>query len=188
MNLNNMDLCSMNLNNVDLNSVELDNVDLGSMELDSVELNNMNLSSVDLDSVDLNNVDLYNSVIPDSLASQPDTSTNRHHNRTMPFSNDRKEERVKKVNERIIEVIGVLVTIQIAEKHTVTAEKEEREIMEGEFCECRPLGFVIGLPFALLSLVFCPVGAVIWLLGNVGVCLVKFPIRVLTWFIEKIPC
>ncbi|XP_027911948.1 signaling peptide TAXIMIN 2-like [Vigna unguiculata] len=77
--------------------------------------------------------------------------------------------------------------------------------MEGEFCECRPLGFVIGLPFALLSLVFCPVGAIIWLLGsimsclcpcwkgcgelsNVGVSLVKFPIRVLRWFIEKIPC
>ncbi|KAK7342389.1 hypothetical protein VNO80_25339 [Phaseolus coccineus] len=77
--------------------------------------------------------------------------------------------------------------------------------MEGEFCECRPLGFVIGLPFAVISLVFCPVGAIIWLLGsimsclcpcckgcgelrNVGVSLVKFPIRVLRWFIEGIPC
>ncbi|ESW04766.1 hypothetical protein PHAVU_011G123800 [Phaseolus vulgaris] len=77
--------------------------------------------------------------------------------------------------------------------------------MEGEFCECRPLGFVIGLPFALISLVFCPVGAIIWFLGsimsclcpcckgcgelrNVGVSLVKFPIRVLRWFIEGIPC
>ncbi|RDX93816.1 hypothetical protein CR513_23875, partial [Mucuna pruriens] len=76
--------------------------------------------------------------------------------------------------------------------------------MEGEFCECRPLGFVIGSPFALLSLLFCPVGAIICLLGsilslcpccegcremgNVGVGLVKLPIRVLRWFIERIPC
>ncbi|KAL2328177.1 hypothetical protein Fmac_021604 [Flemingia macrophylla] len=74
--------------------------------------------------------------------------------------------------------------------------------MEGEFCECRPLAFVIGSPFALLSLLFCPIGAIIWLLGSIlsclcpccgefatmGVCLVKLPIRVLRWFIDKIPC
>ncbi|XP_027348189.1 uncharacterized protein LOC113859676 [Abrus precatorius] len=77
--------------------------------------------------------------------------------------------------------------------------------MEDEFCECRPLGFLIGLPFSLASLLLCLVGAFIWLfgstlsclcpcciwcaeLGNVGVSLVKLPIGVLKWFIRKIPC
>ncbi|XP_061355047.1 signaling peptide TAXIMIN 2-like [Gastrolobium bilobum] len=77
--------------------------------------------------------------------------------------------------------------------------------MEDEFCECRPLGFLVGLPFALVSLVLSLVGAIIWLLGsissclcpcciccaelsNVGMSLVKLPGRVLRWFISKIPC
>ena len=63
--------------------------------------------------------------------------------------------------------ILLLLQIQIAEKHTPIRQslQRERKSMEGEFCECRPLGFVIGLPFALISLVFCPVGAIIWFLG-----------------------
>ncbi|TKY48895.1 hypothetical protein E2542_SST26317 [Spatholobus suberectus] len=39
--------------------------------------------------------------------------------------------------------------------------------MEEEGCECRPLGFLLGLPFALLALILSLVGAVIWVLGYI---------------------
>ncbi|XP_028792972.1 signaling peptide TAXIMIN 2-like [Neltuma alba] len=72
-------------------------------------------------------------------------------------------------------------------------------------CECRPLGFLIGLPFALASLLLSLVGAVIWIIGSVLSCLcpccicfaalanfamglIKLPIQVMQWFIDKIPC
>ncbi|XP_004487196.1 signaling peptide TAXIMIN 2 [Cicer arietinum] len=77
--------------------------------------------------------------------------------------------------------------------------------MEEEGCECRPLGFLIGLPFALLALILSLLGAVIWLFGsilsclcpcciccaglaNLAVSLVKLPVRVLRWFTHQIPC
>ncbi|PWA72756.1 hypothetical protein CTI12_AA267430 [Artemisia annua] len=70
---------------------------------------------------------------------------------------------------------------------------------------CRPLGFLIGLPFALIALVFSVVGAVIWVIGSVISCLcpccccfaglanlavdlIKLPIKVIRWFTEQIPC
>jgi hypothetical protein len=39
-------------------------------------------------------------------------------------------------------------------------------------CQCRPLGLLIGLPFAALALVLSLVGAVVWILGCAPVCAV----------------
>ncbi|KAF9589403.1 hypothetical protein IFM89_026479 [Coptis chinensis] len=70
---------------------------------------------------------------------------------------------------------------------------------------CRPLGFLIGLPFALVALIISVLGAIIWILGtvisclcpcccccaglaNFAVSLIKLPISIIRWFIDQIPC
>ncbi|XP_027172875.1 uncharacterized protein LOC113772473 [Coffea eugenioides] len=71
--------------------------------------------------------------------------------------------------------------------------------------KCRPLGFLISLPFALLSLILSLVGAVVWVIGsflncicpccicctgfvNMAVSLVKLPVKIIRWFTDQIPC
>ncbi|XP_031503530.1 signaling peptide TAXIMIN 2-like [Nymphaea colorata] len=71
--------------------------------------------------------------------------------------------------------------------------------------ECRPLGFLIGLPFAFLSLLLALVGAVVWIIGTAISCLcpccacfawlaslavhlLKIPLNVIRFFIDLIPC
>lgn len=58
--------------------------------------------------------------------------------------------------------LHIHISKSISEENTAL-----RDIMGEEGCECRPLGFLIGLPFALLALILSLVGAVIWVFGYV---------------------
>ncbi|KAF8714305.1 hypothetical protein HU200_027766 [Digitaria exilis] len=94
------------------------------------------------------------------------------------------------------------------------SEPEEEETMCCCDGDCRPLGWLLGLPFALLAVLVSLVGAIIWIIGlikKIGWCrlpiscicpcclcvtvllevaveLVKAPLHVMTWFTSKIPC
>ncbi|KAF3671632.1 hypothetical protein T459_05066 [Capsicum annuum] len=49
------------------------------------------------------------------------------------------------------------------------SEKEEKDRIESSEKElkCRPIAFLLGLPFALISLVIAFIGVIIWIIGFV---------------------
>lgn len=72
-------------------------------------------------------------------------------------------------------------------------------------CDCRPLGFLIGLPFMLVAFLLSLIGMVLWIIATLlacccpcGICcagilnlalsLIKAPIKVIRWFTKQIPC
>ncbi|KAK1425389.1 hypothetical protein QVD17_20741 [Tagetes erecta] len=72
-------------------------------------------------------------------------------------------------------------------------------------CNCRPIGFLLGLPFALVSFLLSIVGVFVWTVGLLLTCicpcclcvtvivafalkLIKAPFHVMRWFTSKIPC
>ncbi|CAK9883017.1 unnamed protein product [Sphagnum jensenii] len=71
--------------------------------------------------------------------------------------------------------------------------------------DCKPFGFLLGLPFMLLAFAFTLVGVVLWIitaplacccpclicftvLAKVALTLIKAPVSVMRWFSRKVPC
>ncbi|KAH9574613.1 hypothetical protein CY35_01G067300 [Sphagnum magellanicum] len=71
--------------------------------------------------------------------------------------------------------------------------------------DCRPLGFLLGLPFMLVAFILTLVGILLWIitaplacccpcllcftiLAELAISLIKAPFTVIRWFTRQIPC
>ncbi|OIT28799.1 PREDICTED: uncharacterized protein LOC109212198 [Nicotiana attenuata] len=99
-----------------------------------------------------------------------------------------KSEEITKENDQVI-IPPKTVTIESDKEENPAAENKNKEKIadEGtnqstevftlqikqseEKTKCRPIAFLLGLPFALISLVIAFVGCIIWILGLILTCI-----------------
>nr|XP_009804635.1 PREDICTED: uncharacterized protein LOC104249835 [Nicotiana sylvestris] len=113
-----------------------------------------------------------------------------------------KSEEIEKENDQVI-IPPKTVTIEKTSRrkygsiYSTIKQSEERT-------KCRPIAFLLGLPFALISLVIAFVGCIIWILGlmltcicpccfcvtilvEMALCLVNAPFAFFQYITDKIP-
>ncbi|XP_057531251.1 signaling peptide TAXIMIN 2-like [Amaranthus tricolor] len=87
------------------------------------------------------------------------------------------------------------------DNHDDQHHKEEDQKRRG----CRPIACLLGFPFAISAFLLSLAGGIVWILGsllsyvcpclsccadlaNKAMDIIKLPIDVFRWFIDKIPC
>ncbi|KNA19806.1 hypothetical protein SOVF_058070 [Spinacia oleracea] len=85
--------------------------------------------------------------------------------------------------------------------HDEEMEEEEEERRRG----CRPIAYILGFPFAVSAFLLSLAAGIVWILGsllsyvcpcltccsdlaNKAMDIIRLPIDVFIWFVDKIPC
>ncbi|CAN0896711.1 Signaling peptide TAXIMIN 1 [Linum grandiflorum] len=121
--------------------------------------------------------------------------------------NPDEQEQLSVVYERLASIVAMECQNANMDSNHRRNKKKKKKSYCRMCCDgdCRPLGFLLGLPFAFLSLLISIVGVVIWIVGLLLTCicpcclcvtiivelaleLIKAPIHVMEWFTSQIPC